>query len=60
MGQTTSFPNSEVSSFQGAVCSEIENSSLGPDEVSPFHRVSSFHRVCYSQSALYSINKIHT
>jgi hypothetical protein len=33
----------EVSSFHRAI--STENSSLGPDEVSLFHRMSSFHRV---------------
>jgi hypothetical protein len=32
-----------VSSFQGAICTE--NSNLGPDEVSLFHRMSLFRRV---------------
>jgi hypothetical protein len=43
LGRANSVPNSEVSSFQGAICTE--KSSLGPDEVSLFHRVSSFRRV---------------
>jgi hypothetical protein len=34
-----SVPNSEVSSFQSAICTE--NSNLGPDEVSLFHSMSS-------------------
>jgi hypothetical protein len=34
--------NSEVSSLQGAICTE---NSLGPAEVSVCHRISSFHRV---------------
>jgi hypothetical protein len=42
-GRAINVPNSEVSSFHGAIC--YENSSLEPDEVSLFHRMSSFHRV---------------
>jgi hypothetical protein len=34
---------SEVSPFQGAICTE--NSSLEPDKLSLFHRMSSFRRV---------------
>jgi hypothetical protein len=41
--QVKSVPNSEVSSFQGAICTE--NISLGPDEVSLFYRMSSFCRI---------------
>jgi hypothetical protein len=40
-----SVPNSEVSSFQGVIYTD--NSSLGPDEVSLFHRMSSFYMVAY-------------
>jgi hypothetical protein len=43
LGRAKSVPNSEVSSFQGAICTV--KSSLGPDEVSLFHRMSSFRRV---------------
>jgi hypothetical protein len=43
LGRAISVPNSEVSSFHRAICTE--NSNLGPDEVSLFHRMSSFHRV---------------
>jgi hypothetical protein len=37
LGRAKSVPNSEVSSFHRAICTE--NSSLGPDEVSSFHRI---------------------
>jgi hypothetical protein len=40
LGRAISIPNSEVSSFHRAICTE--NSSLGPDEG---HRMSSFRRV---------------
>jgi hypothetical protein len=43
LGQAKSVPNSQVSSFHMAICTE--NSTLGPDEVSLFHRMSSFCRV---------------
>jgi hypothetical protein len=43
LGHAKSVPNWEVSSFQMVICTE--NSSLGPDEVSLFHRMSSFRRV---------------
>jgi hypothetical protein len=43
MGRAKSVPNSEVSSFHRAICTE--NSNLGPDEVSLFHRMSSIRRV---------------
>jgi hypothetical protein len=43
LGRAKSVPNSEVYSFHMAICTE--NSSLGPDEVSLFHRMSSFRRV---------------
>jgi hypothetical protein len=43
LGRAKSAPNSEVSSFHRAMCTE--NSSLGQDEVSLFHRMSSFRRV---------------
>jgi hypothetical protein len=42
LGWALSVPNSEVSSFHRAICTE--NSILGPDEVSLFHRMSSFRR----------------
>jgi hypothetical protein len=42
-GQAVSVPNSDVSSFHRAFCTE--NSILGPDQVSLFHRMSSFRRV---------------
>jgi hypothetical protein len=35
--QTKNVPISVLSSFQGAICTE--NSSLGPDEVSLFHKI---------------------
>jgi hypothetical protein len=52
-----SVPDSEVCSFQGAIC--IENSILGPDEVFSFPRMSSyckvaihrFHSTCNSYCA---------
>jgi hypothetical protein len=44
LGQAERVPNSEVSSFHRAICTE-NVSSLGSDEVSLFHRISSFHRV---------------
>jgi hypothetical protein len=43
LGPAKGVPNSEVSSFQRAI--STENSILGPDEVSLFHRMSSFRRV---------------
>jgi hypothetical protein len=43
LGQAKSVSNWEVSSFNRAICTE--NSSLGPDEVSLFPRMSSFRRV---------------
>jgi hypothetical protein len=43
LGQVKSVPYSKVSSIQGAICTE--NSSMGPDEVSLYHRMSSFCRV---------------
>jgi hypothetical protein len=43
LGRAKSVPNWEVSSFHRAV--STENSSLGPGEVSLFHRMSSFRRV---------------
>jgi hypothetical protein len=43
LGRDQNVPNSNVSSFQSAICTE--NSSLGPDGVSLFHRMSSCHRV---------------
>jgi hypothetical protein len=43
LGRAESVPNSEVSSFHRAICTE--NSNLGPDEVSFIHRISSFRRV---------------
>jgi hypothetical protein len=43
LGQVKRVPYSKVSSFQDAICTE--NSSLGPDEVSLFHKMSSFRRV---------------
>jgi hypothetical protein len=43
LGRAKSVLNSEVSSFHSAFCTE--DSSLGPDEVSLCHRMSSFHRV---------------
>jgi hypothetical protein len=43
VGQAKSVADSEVTSFQGAICTE--NSSLGPDEVSLYYKVSSFCRV---------------
>jgi hypothetical protein len=42
LGQAKGVPNSEVSSFHRAI--KTENSSLGPDEVALFHRMSSFRR----------------
>jgi hypothetical protein len=41
-GRVKSVPNYEVSSFQGGICTE--DSSLVPDEVSLFHRMSLFRR----------------
>jgi hypothetical protein len=43
LGRAKSVLNSEVSSFYRAICTE--NSFLGPNDVSLFHRMSSFHRV---------------
>jgi hypothetical protein len=43
LGRARSVPNSEVFSFHRAI--NNENSSLGPDEVSLFHRMSLFRRV---------------
>jgi hypothetical protein len=43
LGRANSVPNSEVSSFYRPICTE--NSSLEPDQVSLFHRMSSFCRV---------------
>jgi hypothetical protein len=43
LGRAQSVPNSEVSSFQGVIC--MKNSSLGPHEVSLFHRMSSLCRI---------------
>jgi hypothetical protein len=43
-GRATNVLNSEVSSFQGAMCTE--NGSLGPDELSLFHRAGSHRFHC--------------
>jgi hypothetical protein len=54
LGRAKSVPNSEVSSFHRAICSE--NSSFGPDEVSLFHRMSSFRRVAIHRfHCIYSV-----
>jgi hypothetical protein len=45
-GRAKSVLNSEVSSFHSAICTE--NSFLGPDEVSLFHRMSSFRRAVFT------------
>jgi hypothetical protein len=52
LGRAINVPNSEVSSFHRAICTE--NSSLGPDEVSLFHRMFSFRRVAIHR--FYSIS----
>jgi hypothetical protein len=50
LGRAKSVPNSEVSSFQGAICTE--NSSLGPDGVLISQDVL-ISQGCYSQVSLY-------
>jgi hypothetical protein len=51
-----SVPNSEVCSFQGAICTD--NSSLGPEGVSLFQRMSLFRRVAIHRYHRYSTRQL--
>jgi hypothetical protein len=56
-GRSKSVPNSEVSSFQRAICTE--ESILGLDEVSLFHRMPSFCRAAIHKFECIAIHRIH-